>query len=321
MSPNPSKNNYDFFQNMDHRYIYKAVNTVNSETRIELTSENSFINCTSSEITGNAETVCRKFNNLINLLYNGRSRGSIANFLKVNDYKYLSYWLLQEFKSNDVEFSDISENFYSNIKNNYKNFISKESLKRSVETIQPMNFEYMKILDNLYKNYSEFYTIISSGTKYVEESCNKYTQGCHDSYELGIQKCSDKSSELYKALQSFKETYENSFKFPDIGEICDSIKLKELRSYDEIKRSSTELITENDKNNMFTPVFAPTVGVLGTLIIFYKFTPLGPWLRNTVNKKKEIKNTINRETHGLLKGDENNNININNGPYNVKYHS
>ncbi|SCA83409.1 hypothetical protein PVT01_000010200 [Plasmodium vivax] len=255
---------------MDQSSIYKAVISVNNGTQIESSSENSFINCTSSEITGLAQTVCKKFNNLINLLYIGRPKKGIPNFLKVNDYKYLSYWLLHEFNINNVKFSDISDKFYNNIKDNYNNFFSKESIKSAVEKIQPMNFEDMEILDNLYKTYSEFYTIFSSGTQDIEESCNKYTQGCHDSYELGIQKCSDKSSELYKALQSFKETYENSFKFPDIGEICDSIKLKELRSYDEIKRSSTELITENDKNNMFTPVFAPTVGVLGTLIIFYK---------------------------------------------------
>ncbi|CAI7722629.1 PIR protein [Plasmodium vivax] len=321
MRPEASKNNYEFFQNMDQSSMYKAVKSVSNGALIESSSVKSFSNCDSDDITDLAKPVCKKFNNLINLLYSNRPNKRIVNYLNINEYKYLSYWLLQEFNSNDVNFSDISENFYNNIIKNNNNFLSKESLKSAVKIIQPMNFEYMKILDNLYKNYSEFYTIISSRTQDVEESCNKYTQGCHDSYELGIKKCSDKSSELYEALQSFKASYEDSLNFSGIKDICDSVKLKKLRSYDEImKKEPIEFKTENDKSNMFTPVFAPTVGVLGTLIIFYKFTPLGPWLRNTVNKKK-IKNTINSEIHQLLNVDENNNININSGPYNVRYHS
>ncbi|VUZ99331.1 PIR protein [Plasmodium vivax] len=322
MRPEASKNNYEFFQNMDQSSMYKAVKSVSNGALIESSSVKSFSNCDSDDITDLAKPVCKKFNNLINLLYSNRPNKRIVNYLNINEYKYLSYWLLQEFNTNKVKFSNISENFYNNNKKTYNNFFSMESLKSAVEIIQPMNFEDMNILDNLYKNYSEIYAIISSGTENVKESCSQYIEQCNNYFELGNNKCSDNSSDFCKAIHSFKESYENSFKLYGIEDIWDSFKLKESQSKDKIsEQKSTELITENEKSNMFTPILAPIIGLVGTSIISYKFTPLGPWLRNTVNKKKEIKNTINRETHGLLNGDENNNININSGPYNVRYHS
>ncbi|SCA83405.1 VIR protein [Plasmodium vivax] len=285
-----SQNDYEFFQNMDHSSIYKAVKSVSNGAGIESSSVNSFINCTSSEITGIAQPVCKKFNNLINLLYIDRPMGIMANSLNNNEYNYLSYWLFHEYNNNNVKFSDISENFYNNIKNNYNNFFSKDSLKKAVEKIQHMNFEYMNILDNLYKNYNEIDTIIYSGMQNIKGSCYEYTKQCHHYYELGIQKCSDKNSDLYKALQSFKETYEESFNLMGIENKCDSIELKELPSYDEIKeKKSTGFINEKEKSNILTSILFPIIGLLSTLIFFYKFTPLGSWLRNIVNKKKEIK--------------------------------
>ncbi|SCO69112.1 VIR protein [Plasmodium vivax] len=242
-------------------------------------------------------------------------------FPTLNDYKYLSYWILHEFNTNKVKFSNISENFYNNNKKTYNNFFSMESLKSAVEIIQPMNFEYMNILDNLYKNYSEYYTIISHVTQDVEESCNKYTQGCHDSYELGVQKCSDKSSELYEALQSFKASYEDSFKLSGIEYICDSIELKELRSYDEIKgKKTTGFNTENDKNNMFTPNLLPIIVLLSIFIFFYKFTPLGSCLRaKRIRLFKMSKNKDEKAHPILLQTSNAKGIGLDIDKYNIAY--
>ncbi|SCA60443.1 hypothetical protein PVT01_000107100 [Plasmodium vivax] len=295
MQPSGQNHKYAFFEEMNLTIMYKSMKSIKSNIEQGLSAEYiSYIECDKISIEEKAKVVCKKFNNLINLLYSNRPKRVFLFFPNIYDYKYLSYWLLQEFMRNEIKFSDISENFYNNIKNSNNNFFSKESLKRVVENIQDMNFEEMEILYNLYENYSEIKTIISSGTQKVKGSCNQFSVKCHHFYELGIQKCSDNSSDLYKALHSFKESYESSFKFPGIGELCDSIKLNKLRSYDEImKKEPIEFKTENDKR---------------------------PWLRNTVNKKK-IKNTINSEIHQLLNVDENNNININSGPYNVRYHS
>ncbi|CAG9485756.1 unnamed protein product [Plasmodium vivax] len=279
-------------------------------------------------------TACKKFINIITSICSKRFGARVYIKMFNNDEKqYLNYLLNKELSNNGIDSDSLFNKFLN--KFNFENKICPpyDYIKKDLKYIDSINLYNMDILNNLYSMYAKIFDVVNFGFINKDYNCMEDSKNSVEAYKSAIKKCSADNNYLCGALINFRKTYESLSELQDKSGKCNTSELVILPPDVEILRNSStqlaeeenkksrEFNTEDDESNMFTPVFAPTVGVLGTLIISYKFTPLGSWLRNTVNKKKEIKNTINRETHGLLEGYENNNININSGPYNVRYHS
>ncbi|CAI7722620.1 hypothetical protein, conserved [Plasmodium vivax] len=321
MSPAASQKDYEFFQNMDYVRIYKAVKSVSNEIRIESSFENSLINCTSVEITGNAETVCKKFNKLISSLCSSELEMASDKQLNSSDYKYLNFWANFELNGERIIDNSSIESFGHNIQNKLQECINNDKLKKALGYINNEDYTRIIILDYLYKNYYEMHEIIYSTTDVDIEKCLEYSKNCITKYKDAIRNNSGRKHDFYDALMKFKRTYEElaskAFKknpsyVSYIAKIPEDPNTTELTFY-----------TIGDKRNkiILISLFGSVIAVVLVLIYFYRFTSFGTLMRARSRKKKKRFNNQDDSMNNSLCINNSNIIRHNNRKYNLAYHS
>ncbi|SCO69110.1 VIR protein [Plasmodium vivax] len=254
----------------------------------------------------NVKKVCEQFYIIYNLLL--PSNGAMSASLNNKDCGFLNYWLNDKIRNTNVN------KFYNILKEKVIIRNHLDILNDKIYDIDNKELENIKILLNLYKNYENIYKIRTDPEENYNGSCLQIYKECVKIYESAIINCPNTGTNFCKALDEYRKIYENLDSLTDVTGKCKANELLKLPRYDEVLKKAQK------KNTLTITISFSLIGLVILSIYLRKFTPVGSWLSNIV-KKKEIKNTINRETHGLLKGNENNNINIDSGPYNVRYHS
>ncbi|CAG9485830.1 unnamed protein product [Plasmodium vivax] len=321
MSPSASQNDYEFFQNMDQKSIYKAVKSVSNETQIESTYVNSFINCDSNYITHNALTVCKKLNKLFKLLCSSKSEMATNNELNSSDYKYLNFWA--NFELNGEKFIDNSsiESFRNLMNREVYECLSKENMKAVLVEIEEEDLKKMKILDNLYQSYNEMNELIFSNSSEEISICSGISTQSVTQYNDAITKYRNVKNNFYNALMMFENNYinlhaeavgKNKLFEQYIEKIPIEYKISDLSFY------SSEYET---KKIILILLLCSAFAIISILIYFYKFTPFGA--RMCARKRNKKKKFLTRDdTNNTLQCfDAFNHVNMNNKMYNLAYNS
>ncbi|KMZ77064.1 hypothetical protein PVIIG_05245 [Plasmodium vivax India VII] len=195
--------------------------------------------------------------------------------LNTNDYEYLNYWLNVELENNKDKFSEIKKELIQHMKKDANSCFNKDTFKEKLHHIEKSDFEYMNILDNLYKNYAEIIIMGTMGSNGQEGQCYKYSEKCYNNYESAIMKNPGKNTDFYKALQKFKEKYISLYDYDMLVGICDTKELKKLRSDEEILETLSKMIAEqNRKKSMVTNTLVPTIGLTSSFIFLYMVNKL-----------------------------------------------
>ncbi|VUZ99336.1 PIR protein [Plasmodium vivax] len=210
------------------------------------------------------------------------NKNTMSAFLNNEDCGFLNYWLNEKLRNTNIDNKEL---------------------------------EKIKILLNLYKNFEIIHKLRMGNIEHYDKSCLQIYKECVKNYERVILKCPNKNTNFCVALDKYRKMYESLYSLKDKTDKCKANELIKLPGYDEVLKKVQM------KTTLPITISFSLILLILLSIYLYKFTPLGSCICNNKNKKKEIKNTINRETHGFLKGNENNSININSGPYNVRYHS
>ncbi|VUZ98063.1 PIR protein [Plasmodium vivax] len=255
----------------------------------------------------NVKKVCEQFYIIYNLLL--PSNGAMSASLNNKDCGFLNYWLNDKIRNTNVN------KFYNILKEKVIIRNHLDILNDKIYDIDNKELENIKILLNLYKNYENIYKIRTDPKENYNVSCLKIYKECVKDYERAIINCPNTDTNFCKALDEYRKKYETLYRLENVTAKCKENEYLNLPGYDEV------LMKIKMKNTLTITISFSLIGLILLTIYLYKFTPVGSRLRNNVNKTKEIKNTINRETHGLLKEYKNNSINIDSGPYNVRYHS
>ncbi|SCA83408.1 VIR protein [Plasmodium vivax] len=315
-----TEDKYEFFKNVDHVRIYKALKSAKTIGHEGLSEEQYIIMCNSDGITRNAETVCKKLNNIFNLLCPSNLGVPRNKCLNDSDYKYLNFWT--NFELNGENFIDNSsiDVFRRNIENKFQECINNEELKRALRDIEEEDLKKMKTLDKLYQSYYEMHEIIFSTTEERIGKCLDYSKDCFNEYRGAISTDAvDKY--FHSALTNFKKAYEElaSKAFSkDTSYVSYIAKIPE-------NPNETELTfyTIGDIRNkiILISLFGSVIAIIVVLIYFYRFTHFGTLIRaRSRKKKKKFHNQDDNMKNSQCTNDPNI-ISYNNRKYNLAYHS
>ncbi|VUZ99355.1 PIR protein [Plasmodium vivax] len=317
-----SPQKFEFFSKLDHEKVYKALKRTNADSSDrDCTDECPYIAFSKFSMR-DYDDICKKLIKLISHLCTKEGTLAFAPSLKPNEYEYLNYRLNVELKEINKNFSEIKEELIKNMKNDAKSCFKKDDFKEKLHDIEKSDIDYMKNIDDLYRNYSNMGYLLKSG-KSSNMSCLDYARECHKIYELSIKECPNKGNELYKALETFKTTYESFFGDQTIGSSCHFPDLNKLRSYEEIIATPSRVLTpKEDERNITTTILVLTIVFVFLLIFLYMFTPVGKWLNPKNRKRNKIINNIIEKKHQELKHTSVSEINDNdNLRYNISYRS
>ncbi|SBT73848.1 PIR protein [Plasmodium ovale] len=217
-----------------------------------------------------------------------------------NGCKYLFYWLYTYVLNEKVTIEN-TLNLYKNLYSIYNE--NHECLNAFDKYINEMNEDTSEKFVRLTKLYNELEKFFEENkTKKEKEPCTNYP---FDSYLKYVDECRiGYDNDFCNELKNFRKKY-NFF-------IQKVIKCE----------GKKDLLPSVEKSDTIGIILTPfSIISLTSLILplLYKFTPIGPWIRNKIGKNKNIWDNINEETDQLLHNFEMEENNLNNPNYNIAY--
>ncbi|VUZ99360.1 PIR protein [Plasmodium vivax] len=266
----------------------------------------------------NVVTICKQFVALYNKHIS--LKNNLITMPSYNsDCEYMNYWLNTKLNNNN---NSITVNkFYAKLKTISGDFDKKGSLNGKIYDIDKGELEHLNVLYNLRQKYSKIYTWVTSRERENKPNCTKNADDLFNDYMFAINDCSSNESTFCKLLCNLREEYNIAFKTYDKNNECNAKKTK-LQTYDEIYPSVISSSIKIDRNTMSIPLLGPIIALVFILTFFYRFTAIGPWLRNKVRTtfyRGSYKNTNRNEL--LLQNFDKQNINSSPGIYNITYNS
>ncbi|SCA59611.1 VIR protein [Plasmodium vivax] len=171
---------FEFFSKLDHEKVYKALKRTNADSSDrDCTDECPYIAFSKFSMR-DYDDICKKLIKLISHLCTKEGTLAFAPSLKPNEYEYLNYRLNVELKEINKNFSEIKEELIKNMKNDAKSCFKKDDFKEKLHDIEKSDIEYMNILDNLYKDYTEINLMRFMGSNGQERQCYNYSENCYD---------------------------------------------------------------------------------------------------------------------------------------------
>ncbi|SBT57231.1 PIR Superfamily Protein [Plasmodium ovale wallikeri] len=257
--------------------------------------------------------------------------------------EYLNFYLYNKIKKNfgsneTTEIEKIISAFFDGWikirkqlledKCSYKNDIGNTDLEKWID---------MKSIYDYIKNYNFINTNYST-TEYTCKAYTKYTENIKKLYEKYKPECSQINGyHCYFYYISWDQV-------PNPNEFINKLKCNEILSTASHRNGQYTAVTENTglphdshpeakekmedtvtsthrpfKTSMI--IISPMIGILLISSFFYKFSPLGLWLRKKLQRKIYIKHISDKEdAEDLLESTaEHIDINSNNFPYNISY--
>ncbi|CAG9485803.1 unnamed protein product [Plasmodium vivax] len=313
---------YEFFKNVDHVRIYKALKSENIIECGGLSNEQCLIKCNVNGIDGLAQSVCKKFNNLISSLCSSKLDVPRNKCLNDSDYKYLNFWANFELNGKYFNNNESIEEFGRNIEENkFQECINDYKLKEALVHIQKEDLNKMKILDKLYESYYEMHEIIFSNSIENIGKCLLFSRKCIEEYKSAITEFQNTKDNFYNALMKYENNYiklhaeavrKNTSFEEYIEKIPIEYKISDLSFYSaEYDRKKIILIS----------LLGSAFAIISILIYIYKFTPFGA--RMCARKRNKKKKFLTRDdTNNTLQCfDAFSHANTNNKMYNLAYNA
>ncbi|CAI7720814.1 Plasmodium vivax Vir protein, putative [Plasmodium vivax] len=276
-----------------------------------------------NEKSSKINKLCGIFKKLSEIIYEDKYNLLVNNSSEYTHY--MNYWLNDQFKM-DTTYGTVGVNDFCNKMQQYNQFIDSEDKINctNIRKIDENEFGKMKILRNIYYKYHQKKLITVNQENKISE-CLDYLIECIDEYKKAIIYCPEGSTTNFcEALNDFLKLFkETTFK----SEECRSIKLQTLPTKVDDIENYIRFFQQQNK-----PEFSgsSTFLILGPMaagslfgFLMYKFSPIGSRLRNRMKNNTGRMDDNNEEEmkklHNYTSRSEN--INTNNGKYNVSYNS
>ncbi|SBT83517.1 PIR protein, partial [Plasmodium ovale] len=302
---------YDFFKCIDKYMIYEDL------TEEKGISESSDVDCSfiydiATDKHRELMEVCKKFVYLAESIYN---KNICTTSNDNNDVDYLNYWLNKQIYKIETS-NTCSKFFYQNLrsKNNEKTYL--RNFSSYMYGIVENEYNNMNTLYTLYKTYHEINNIINSSNTSKQEIIEK-ARKCVNEYKKVENMCHENESKFCETLNTFIKKYEEiddlckytlegwaKNKLPSLTDHKDTNIQNCITSADDAEGKFTQYTVaqqeapENtadiDMKNI-TIGTAATIGISFICFIFYRFTPLGPWLSSRISKNENILENLDEE--------------------------
>ncbi|VUZ99350.1 PIR protein [Plasmodium vivax] len=269
----------------------------------------------------NVVNICKQFVELYNkhssLKFNRKGYPSYNR-----DCEYMNYWLnskLNEKKNNN---NPIPVNtFYTKLKAIHAKIDKNDLLKPKIHDINRNELKNLNLLYNLRNKYIKIYNWAISVIRETNEICSKNSEDFVKDYMVAVNYCFSYETAFCKLLCKLREEYNSLFNAHDMGTSCNAKETK-LPTYYELYPSANISSIKIDNNRMSFPLLGPIIGLVFILTFFYRFTAIGPWVRNKVRSifSRDSNKNANRNELFLQNFDKQN-INSSPGIYNITYNS
>ncbi|SBT74130.1 PIR protein [Plasmodium ovale] len=284
---------------------------------------NSFVKDDIFRNISSPEQICEQFKHMYDSLYGNTgesTRSSSDKYVLV----FLNYWLNDKLRDNDKNLLVSVQKFYEKIKENDSSFFKDNLLYENLCNMEYTEFEYMKVLYELYNYKRKIYNIMIHGsTDQSTELCEQYTKACYVKYKESIYKCLNGSYNFLNNLKTFKSTYEISInKSTDHGGKCKSHHLISLPEYDDVLREYNIPKKEQFGSIITMAILVPLLALSFPLIFSNTFTPIRQFIHEKIKNTKHI--LINVDENGnelLLHSSDFENEILDNVEYNLGYYS
>ncbi|SCA82111.1 VIR protein [Plasmodium vivax] len=299
---------YDFFEDIEN-YINKVNSAQNNGATIDNPSDcDNFSTSSQSKFTNS--TIAK--NTCVELVKLYKSINSLKEMLTgnpnyKNDCRFFNYWVnFKITKSRSNEYHCVSD-LYNAIESQCHSDFPNPLDVSVIYDIKKDDLYKMNILYNLYENYIKLKNIIDTDSRLEKQSLLPHSTACCTDYIEAKYICNggnNNSSTFCKKLGTFESKYEQLYqKFNEkTSEFSDDlIKLSEC--------PNTKIIT--------TAVTGSIIGLIPLFGLLYKFTPMGQVLRS----KMGILNNDDEITNVSLMEQENEQLRLQKGKYNIKYQS
>ncbi|SCA60489.1 VIR protein [Plasmodium vivax] len=296
---------YDFFDNVI-KYIETADKLQSDTTTLDRQD-----NCTtfSYQYTSSkfdiGKNVCELFVKLYKLLPNVNNKGN-SDYKK--EWHFLNYWLNFNISKNKLNAITCAKKFSEGLNNHCMYTLGFDFPPGSIYNIKEEDLEKMNLLYGLYENYRKINDILSKSQHEKLNSLLELSSKCCRDYLYANYLCNDKENKFCTELKNFKTTYE--------------------KLYNQLGGKSPEYsnnfiqLTQCDNNTVSTALIGTTVGLVPLLVGLYKFTPLRQLINSNKGKlTQEYRNNDDEMRNIMLMDQGSEQINSQQGTYNIKYHS
>ncbi|SBS81990.1 PIR Superfamily Protein [Plasmodium ovale curtisi] len=284
---------------------------------------NSFVKDDIFRNISSLEKICEQFKDMYDSLYGNigeSSRSSSDKYVLV----FLNYWLNDKLRDKDKNILVSVQKFYEKIKENDSSFFKDNLLYENLCNMEYSDFEYMKVLYELYNYKRKIHNImINGGTDQSAVLCEQYTKACYLKYKESIYKCLNGSYNFLKDLKTFKRIYEISInKSTDHGEKCKPHHLIPLPEYDDVLREYNNPKKEQFQRIITITILVPLLALSFPFISSNTFTPMRQYVSEKIKKTRNILMNMdeNRKQFLLHSPDFDNEIS-DNGEHKIGYYS
>ncbi|CAG9481944.1 unnamed protein product [Plasmodium vivax] len=296
------------------------VSTCNQRCSAKLNGDSSKV----SELLKLCKDICNIFLNVID--NNGFYKGSSCS----SSYIYMNIWLYEHVKKIEAQDSEI-DNFYETLD-------SIRQIRKSVLEKCPIinfnkdknGFKDMKYLFEFLHIYDDIKDKISRNYNLNDQLYCKHIKYFFEYYNKIKKKCNNKPKPIFcTMIDKIKTTFTTT---DYIKTIYDKCKYEATSCNNNIVATSDIPCLKDisiipagsgDKKYILKIINTASLSVIPVfvlLLILYKFTPLGVYLRSRISKKKNIHNHVGQENYDLLKYTSNvEEISPDNRRYNVMY--
>ncbi|CAI7718312.1 Plasmodium vivax Vir protein, putative [Plasmodium vivax] len=315
--------------------LYKLYNTFEDELKNDPAVGTCNEQCDAKLLGGSKEmldllNLCKSICNIISKVrkINGFCKGSSC----MVSFFYLSFWLYEHVEKIKAQVNEIN-NFYEALdsimktKQSELKHCSIINFNKYINEFKPMKYlyEFMHMYKDIKDKITKYYNL-------NDQLYCKHIKSFFQYYNNIKENCKSITKPKYcDMISKIKTTFitEN-----EIKQIYDKCKYEATSCKDDVvitddlpclKEKDISTIPEGSGDIKYILKIIYTASLSGfpvfvLLLILYKFTPLGVYIRSRINKKKNIHNHVGQEKYDLLKYTSNvEGISPDNGRYNVMY--
>ncbi|CAI7722628.1 hypothetical protein, conserved [Plasmodium vivax] len=267
----------------------------------------------------NSEEICKDFIILSNSMLSFRYDISGDSTKKISEFGFLNYWLNDNLRYYGAKGSNYVREFYDKLKED-NDFDKNNLLNDKIYDIDELDFKNLRFIYNLYENLYKIIDIIYDKAVLKSFPCSYYTSICIENYRDAKILCNDESMIFCRALDEFRKSYLSIPPNPKGDKGCNLSTSGKLPEDDEILSYRSIVLGGKSKNNMVVSLIGSVFCFSFTFMLFYRFTPLGPWTKDKI--RKLIKGGSNKKEweNQLIHSDiEKKKVHLDKDKYNIEY--
>ncbi|KMZ96367.1 hypothetical protein PVNG_06327 [Plasmodium vivax North Korean] len=256
----------------------------------------------------NAKNICDYTTKLYKYLPNLKTR-QIDDTIYKQSSTFLNYWLNYKLRKSNISANTCVKACFNVIERQCQETFPSHIPVHFIYDIKEDELERMVILFSLYMKYSKLSGILNNTLPMDTGSLHSNSKECNTEYKKAKAMCNIEYSKFCEQLNNFK------LKYKELYAIVDSKEENISKNFKRLKENENYV-------TILSPILATILGITLFFVLFYKFTPIGKLFKpKKKNLTKMHGNEGNRISDISLIDNYSEQMNVQHGRYNIKYHS